>query len=314
MKLARPNVFHPRIVLAGCRQLIEGDGDDAGLVAALRGRGLHARWRSWDDPETLRAHLVILRATWDYVDRMDEFLAWTTRVPHLLNAPDVVAWNTDKRYMLDLARAGVPIVRSAVFGPGEKVWLPPAPEVVVKPSLGAGSVGARRFTDAADARAYIAELHDQGRSVLVQEYDARVDRDGETALVFLGGQRSHAFAKGAMLPPQGETAELDETGTYTVERLRPADPDFEVWDVGAAALDAAARHLGVDASEFLYARVDVIGGPDDPRLLELELVEPSLGWRQLDVRTRELAQRDFALSVESALERLGLGPFSHRRP
>jgi hypothetical protein len=71
VKLARPDVRHPRIVLAGCRALVEGDGDDDGLVAALRTRGLHARWLSWDDPETERADVVILRATWDYIDRLD---------------------------------------------------------------------------------------------------------------------------------------------------------------------------------------------------------------------------------------------------
>ena len=77
MKLARPDIFHPRIVLAGCPALPEGDGDDAELVAALRQRGLHARWLSWDDPETLRADLVILRAAWDYIDRLANF--WTGR-------------------------------------------------------------------------------------------------------------------------------------------------------------------------------------------------------------------------------------------
>ena len=107
VKLARPDVFHPRIVLAGCPALPEGDGDDAELVAALRSPGLHARWLSWDDPATLDADLVILRATWDYIDRLDEFLAWTRRVRNLLNAPEVVAWNTDKRYLADLADAGV---------------------------------------------------------------------------------------------------------------------------------------------------------------------------------------------------------------
>src|ERR1700742_3721629 len=80
MKLARPDVFHPRIVLAGCPKQVAGDGDDAGLVAALRHRGLHARWLSWDDPDAGRADLVILRATHDYADRLDEFLAWTTGV------------------------------------------------------------------------------------------------------------------------------------------------------------------------------------------------------------------------------------------
>ncbi|MGV0792323.1 hypothetical protein [Mycolicibacterium sp. XJ1819] len=234
MRLARPDVFHPRIVLAGCPALPDGDGDDADLVEALRSRGLHARWMSWDNPATLGADLVILRATRDYVDRLEEFLAWTTRVPNLLNASEVVAWNVDKRYLADLAGAGVPTVR---------------PD------------------------------------------DARVE-DGETALVFFGGRPSHAFTRTSA----------------------PAEPDFELWDVGHAALAAAAARLDVEVAELLYARVDVTGGRPDPRLRELDLVEPSLGWRSLDPATRVRRQRDFVRGVEDALDRLGLGPLSHRGP
>ena len=245
MKLARPDIRHPRIVLAGQsgprRRSVEGsagpDGDDAGLVPALRKRGLHARWMSWDDPDMLRADLVILRATADDPDRVDEFLAWTRRVPNLLNPPDVVAWNVDKRYLRDLASAGVPTLRSRPSGQ------PAEPPV------------------------------------------------GQTALVFLGGEQSHAFGSEP-----------------------PVEPDFELWDLGRAALRAAADHVGIGTGELLYARADVIGGPGDARLVGLDLVAPSLGWRRLDAGTRDLAQREFALAVESALERLGLGPFSHRRP
>ncbi|WP_284235845.1 ATP-grasp domain-containing protein [Mycobacterium antarcticum] len=310
MKLARPDVRHPHIVLAGCHALVNGDGDDAGLVPALRSRGLHARWLSWDDPATLDADLVILRATWDYTERVDEFLAWTRRVRNLVNSPAVVAWNTDKRYLADLAAAGVPTVPSAFFAPGEKVRIP-AGEVVVKPAIGAGSVGAQRFSDVGKAREHALALQVDGHTALVQPYDPRI-ADGETALVFLGGRPSHAFTKGPLLPPPGELAALDASGTYAEETLRPADPDFELWDVGHAALAAATTKLGIDVGELLYARVDVIGGLDDPRLLELELVEPSLGWRQLDDDTRATQQRQFALGVESALDRLGLGPLSHR--
>jgi hypothetical protein len=110
--------------------------------------------------------------------------------------------------------------------------------------------------------------------------------------VFLGGKPSHAFA-----------------GTA----LRPAEADFEIWDIGAGALAAAAQ-VGVAPSELLYARAHLSGA----RLVELQLVDPSLGWRRLDAGTRDLAQREFALAVESALERFGLGPFSqpdsHRGP
>lgn len=312
MKLARPDVFHPRIVLAGCPKLVTGDGDDDGLVPALRDRGLHARWLSWDDPQTLEADLVILRATWDYIERLDEFLGWSAAVPHLVNGPDVVAWNTDKTYLQDLAVAGVPVVESEFFAPGQMVHLP-AGEVVVKPSVGAGSVGAQRFTDHCAARDHAATLQDSGATAMVQPYDARVEA-GETALVFLGGQRSHAFTKGPMLPPPGSLPVFDESGTYAEESLSAADPDFALWDVGYAALAAAAEHLGRAPQDFLYARVDLLGGDRDPRLLELELVEPSLGWRQLQPAERAAAQRQFGLCVESALDRLGLGPLSHRSP
>ena len=149
--------------------------------------------------------------------------------------------------------------------------------------------------------------------MLVQPYDPRIE-DGETALVFVGGGQSHAFTKGPILPPPGQAPVFDESGTYAEETLTPADPDFELWDIGHAALAAAAAHLGMDVSDLLYARVDVIGDRRDPHVLELELVEPSLGWRQLDTTARTRQQRLFALGVESALERLGLGPLSHRRP
>jgi hypothetical protein len=216
MKLARPNIRHPRIVLVGS----EG-GDDAGLVAALRKRGLHARWLSWDNPDTLHADLVILRTTTDYADRLDEFLAWTRRVPNLLNAPDVIAWNAGQR----------------------------------------------------NARSTASGSH--------------------TALIFLGGTQSHAF---------------DTAAGLSIEA------DFELWDVGQAALRAAADQLSIGTDQLLYARADVAGGPSDAKLVGLDLVAPSLGWRLLDDAARDDAQRQFALSVESALERLGLGPLSRRRP
>jgi glutathione synthase/RimK-type ligase-like ATP-grasp enzyme len=310
VKLARPDVFHPRIVLAGCAALPDGDGDDAGLLMALRNRGLHARWLPWDDPATLDADLVILRATWDYTERLDEFLAWTRSVPHLINSAQIVEWNTDKRYLDDLHRMGVPVVPTGYFAVGDKVSVPDG-EVVVKPAVGAGSTGAQRFVDASEALAHAAALHANGRAVLVQPYDPRI-ADGETALVFLGGQESHAFTKGPILPPAGQSPEFEETGTYAQESLSPADPDDEVWEVGRLAVDAVIRRFDLEPEDLVYARVDVIGGPEDPRLLELELVEPGLGFRQLGQTAREHAERRFAVGVEGALERFGLGPLSHR--
>jgi hypothetical protein len=237
MKLARPDVRHPRIVLAeksgADAESLVGNGDDDGLVGALRGRGLPAHWTAWDDPDTARADLVILRSTDDdsmLGDRRDEFLAWTRRVPNLLNMPDVIAWNADEQHLQDLTRAGVPM-RSAT----------PA--------------------------------------------------ESPTALIFLAGTQSHAFTGGS-----------------------PVDADFELWDVGYSALDAAADRVGISPTELLYARVEVIGGPGDVHLVDVDLIAPALGWQLLGNDARTNAQRQFALGVQSALERLGLGPLSHRRP
>ncbi|UXA20248.1 RimK family alpha-L-glutamate ligase [Mycobacterium sp. SMC-4] len=315
MHLARPDLYHPRIVLAGCAALPEGDGDDEGLVHALRGRGLHARWMPWDDPATVDADLVILRATWDYVERLSEFRRWSTRVKRLLNPATVVAWNTDKRYLDDLAAAGIPTVPSAFYPPGHAVVIADLPdgEVVVKPAVGAGSRGALRFDDAKQALAHAEGLQRAGHTALVQPYDPRVV-DGETALVFLRGEQSHAFTKGPMLSAHGHPPDLDRSGTFARESLAVADPDLAVWDLGHAALAATAALLKLHVADLLYARVDILGTGASAVLLELELVEPSLGWRQLDETTRAAQQRQFALAVESALHDFGLGPFSHRRP
>ncbi|OBI92557.1 hypothetical protein [Mycobacterium asiaticum] len=275
MKLVRPDTFHPRIVLAGCPRTPGGEADDAGLVEALRNRGLHARWLSWDDPETAEAHLVILRATHDYSGRQEEFLAWTRRVPNLLNAPEVVAWNVDRRYLGDLAQRGVPTLPGEVYAPGDQVRLPQTGRVFVSPTVGTGT---KRFSDRFDAHAYIAERQEAGHSVYVQSGSA-----DETVLVFIGGKPSHAF-------------------TAVDNALHQGDADFELWDVGAAAL--------AELEDLLYARVHLVG----ERVLEVQLIDPSLGWLRLDADTRGLAQRGFAVAVESALEGLGLGPFSHRRP
>jgi hypothetical protein len=243
---------------------------------------------SWDDHEVAGAHLVILRDARDFPARIEEFLAWTTQVQNLLNPPAVVAWNVDRRYLSDLADQGVPTVPAEAYRPGARVRLPPAGHLFVGPTVGTGT---RRFSDHSAAAAYIEERHQAGDSVLVQPGGS----DPESVLIFLGGRPSHAFTAQDQGVPEG---------------LRQGDADFELWDVGAAALAAGAARAGVEMGELLYARVHLVGA----RVLELQLVDPSLGWRRLDADARGRVQRVFALAVESALERLGLGPFSHRRP
>ena len=204
----------------------------------------------------------------------------------------MVRWNTDKSYLVELLDAGLAVVPTTLVAPGDPARVPSS-DFVVKPSVGAGSRGAARFAAGADASAHLAALHAEGHTALIQPYQSSVDTSGELALVYLGGIYSHAFSKSAML---GST--MDASGLYLSEKLAPAAPPADAVALAEDVLDAASALLGILRAELLYARVDLVRGADGkPLLLELELTEPSLGFRQTDP---EAATR-FASAVRQQL-------------
>lgn len=264
--------MRPRIALAACAELPEGDGDEAGLVAALAARGLASEWVVWDDPAVdWEAYaLTVIRSTWDYTDRLPAFLDWVARVPRLRNPASVVRWNTEKTYLAELGAAGVPVVPTSVLRAGE-AFAAPSGEYVVKPSVSAGSRDTTRFSPGEEAAAEteVARLHADGRTVVVQPYVASVDERGETAVLYLGGAFSHAIAKGPMLTPERRL--LD--GLYFEERIAPRAASAD--ERAAAERALAAVPGGPEA--LLYARVDLVtDAAGEPLVLELELAEPSL--------------------------------------
>ncbi len=229
----------------------------------------------WDDAgiDWAGFALVVVRSVWDYTRRRGELLDWAARVAALAplaNPPEILRWNSDKRYLLDLARAGVPVVPTTIAAPGEPVaW--PEGEVVVKPTVSAGSIDTDRYPRArrAEARAHVARLHADGRTAMVQPYLSAVESRGETALVFLDGAMVHAVRKGPMLMPGLVTV----GGLFVEEDIRPAMAGSAERRVAEQTLAAIP---GRDAP-LLYARVDVVFSDDgEPLVLELELVEPSL--------------------------------------
>lgn len=263
------------LVLATCDALPGGDEDADLLNAALRRRGLTARWQVWNDPDAeWNDTLVVVRSTWDYTNSVEAFRAWTSGVRHLANPAEVLTWNIDKTYLLDLADAGVPIVPTRVAHPGGSVAFPNGVEFVVKPSVGAGSRGAGRFEvgDVAGARAHVETLHSLGRTALVQPYLGEVDELGETALIYIAGVFSHAIAKGAMLSA-GVVHPHSSGPLFVKERISERTPSAAELAVGSQVLGALRERYGYD---LLYVRVDLLPSADGPVLVELELTEPSL--------------------------------------
>lgn len=277
------------MLLATAAEAWAVDDDAAPLVGALAALGIRGAPGVWDDPEVAweEAALVVVRSTWDYARRREEFLVWADAVSEtttLLNPAPVLRWNTDKTYLRDLAGAGVPVVptrflsadlaedarRDALAAASTWCRRQGAAEMVVKPSVSAGSKDTGRFPgDGADAAGpLVARIAASGRTTMVQPYLASVDERGETGLVFFDGRLSHGFSKAALLRPGGETAR----GLFAVERIEPRRADDDERDVAEAVVAEVERRFGVP----LYARVDLVRDDDGtPRLLELELTEPS---------------------------------------
>ncbi|MGC4896051.1 ATP-grasp domain-containing protein [Micromonospora sp. DT31] len=270
----------PRVALVTCAALPDLDPDDRLTLDPLAARGVATDIAVWDDPavDWSGYDLVVLRSPWDYALRRDEFVAWARTVPALANPADVVAWNTDKRYLAELPDAGVPTVPTVWVAPGQGWATPSAGEHVIKPAVSAGSQDTGRY-DLADpehrelALAHVRRLSDAGRVTMVQPYLGAVDTAGETALLFLAGPDglafSHAIRKGPMLtgPDRGEAA------LYKEERIDARAATAQQRAVAGRVLAAVPG----GADRLLYARVDLIPGPDGaPVLVELELTEPSL--------------------------------------
>ena len=274
----------PRIALVTADAARQLDDDLPPLQAALEALGAEVATPAWDDAafDWRAVDLALLRSTWDYTQRLGEFLAWIDRAAaqtRLLNPPAVLRWNTDKHYLGELARAGVATVPGAYVEPGNDAESAlgnflarhgDSADFVVKPCVGAGSRDAQRYgrSETAAADAHLRRLLAAGRSALLQPYLDRVDSLGETALVFIDGRYSHAIRKGPLLRRgEGPTRAL-----FAAEHITPREPD-------AAERELAERTLAAVpfAAPLLYARVDLLRTTDGaPCLLELELAEPSL--------------------------------------
>lgn len=254
-----------------------GHPDDA-PVAELLG----ARFEVWDDPavDWSAYDRVVLRSVWDYTGRPDEFLAWCHSVgpERLRNMPALVAFNADKRYLESLS---VPAVPTRFVAPGDP---PPelSGEVVVKPTVSAGARDTGRFGPAAHdgARALVERITARGGTAMVQPFLDDVDARGEVALVHFGGELSHTLRKRAVLRPDevapvaedsplGVAAVMLEDDLVTAGEASPQEAAF-----ARSVLDELTGRFGAVP---LYARVDVVAGPDGrPVLLELEAIEPHL--------------------------------------
>jgi glutathione synthase/RimK-type ligase-like ATP-grasp enzyme len=255
-----------RLRVATCMTLPEPDPDEVPLAGALAAAGIDAQLLAWEDPSADWTSPIptILRSTWNYSLARTDFLAWCDRVAAtapLVNPPAIAHANSHKRYLLELAARGVPTAPTTLVPIGGALGDAAADteRFVVKPAVGAGSLGCRVFA-ASERAAAAAHVAERARTVevLVQPYLPSVDDYGERSLVWIDGGISHAIRKSPRFTGDAESV----TGPHPIA-------------VDERAVAEAALAPWTDL--ILYGRVDLARDAyGNPCVMELELIEPSL--------------------------------------
>lgn len=266
----------PRIAFVTYRQSPSITPDDALLFKPLADRGMKLLAAAWDDP-TVRwtdFQAVILRSTWDYYLHWPEFMAWLTQLEsqgvNLWNPPSLVRWNSQKKYLLELAQLGLPIVPSLLAEPDSPLDIAQAveergwQEVVVKPAVGAAGhqvmkLGVNQLDRIPKWRETVP--------LLIQPFLSEVVKEGEWSLIFFRQWNGDVAFSHAVLkrPAQGEMRVQARYGG-TNHQMTPS----------ATLIQKATRVVEAIQEEWLYARVDGVWSGGELLLMELEMIEPLL--------------------------------------
>lgn len=246
------------------------------LTAELNRRGIEVREISWRARDVAWADypLVVIRSPWDYQQDLPGFLKVLTEIDasgaRMENNLSVCQWNCRKSYLRDLQQAGLSIIPTTWLDEVTVQSLADAtaqisePELIMKPLIGANADLTERLPSAL-TKTQLQQLVSlyQGRSVLVQPFLTSVLDPGEYSLIYFNGNFSHAILK---TPASGDFRVQEEHGST----ITPVAPPVAVRQL-------ADRTIHELPSDLLYARVDILLlAPEQPALIEVELIEPSL--------------------------------------
>lgn len=266
------NPLTHRLAIATSSMIPDIHPDDAHLAASLRSLGVETIACVWNDPavDWSRYDAVLIRSTWDYFKHYAEFSAWLERLPiPTINPKALVRWNSNKRYLPELAAQGIDIIPTRIAAGAQlrqALTSMAGQEVVVKPTISGtawhtarGVVGDAAFEQA------IAQLPG-AFEYLIQPFVPEVVSAGELSLLFFDGEFSHAVIKRAAA---GDYRVQSDFGG-TAEAI---EPDASLIASAKRAIAAAAA-LG--HSDVAYARVDGVLVDGSFLLMELEMIEPFL--------------------------------------
>eukprot|EP00697_Spironema_sp_BW2_P015323 gnl/Spiro4/6116_TR3143_c0_g1_i1.p1 gnl/Spiro4/6116_TR3143_c0_g1~~gnl/Spiro4/6116_TR3143_c0_g1_i1.p1 ORF type:complete len:342 (-),score=51.27 gnl/Spiro4/6116_TR3143_c0_g1_i1:69-989(-) len=272
----------PRVAFVTCNQFPNLTAEDQPILECLRSRGIQASAIVWNDASVdwNSFDVCVIRSPYDYVEEAQRFLSFLQVLEEcscVVQPPvAVLRWNFHKRYLIQLAAAGVPVVPSVLLPAGSSInivektlndrgweW------GVLKPAV--GSFGQK--VEVVQSQRIPAKLsrHMQNMLVhgdfLIQPFVSAVRTQGEYSLIFISGQVSHAVHK---VPPRGE---------FRVQggRMERANATPRML---ATARSALANVPSAAAHALLVARIDLLPVPapavDEWWVTEVEVLDPML--------------------------------------
>lgn len=270
------------IAFVTCSTKPEVAPDDQHIYSMLRASGVRVTAAAWDDPgaDWSLYDRVILRSTWNYHLRPDEFNNWLTRMEKekisLLNPPKTVRWNIHKKYLLELSEGGVPIPETEWVKRGSAVHLEEIMKgrnwhkAVIKPAISATAhkTGLVTQAEAADQEETFRQLVSD-QDVLVQRFVEEVQTEGEWSLLFFNKKFSHAVVK---RPRKNDFRVQNDFGGTSFLAVPPE-----------AVRSQAEQILAEIDDPLLYARVDGVVSANRFLLMELELIEPVLFFSEYEL-------------------------------
>jgi glutathione synthase/RimK-type ligase-like ATP-grasp enzyme len=286
-----------RLAVATSRELDAIQPDDAHLCASLERAGLELTVCVWNDPQVdwSRFDAVLIRTVWDYFRHHDAFLGWLDQLDRIgvptINASSVLRWNSDKRYLIELAEHGVAVIPTqccSAAGLPAALAAMAGQAVVIKPAVSGGAW--HTVQGVAGDAAFAEKVAALPRTLdyLLQPFVPEII-DGEWSLLYFAGTFSHAVIK---RPAAGDYRVQSEYGGS----ICAAIPD--------ALMLAATEHMlstlaALGHGHHAYVRVDGVMTAGGFRVMELELIEPFLFLAEHPAAAERLA-RDIATRMPLA--------------
>jgi glutathione synthase/RimK-type ligase-like ATP-grasp enzyme len=250
------------------------ESEDELLLAFLNKNGLTVEIAVWNDPNVdwKQYDVAIIKSPWDYHDHIDEFYRWLKATDaggtRILNSPEKIVWNSNKKYLLKIAEAGLPVIPTQLIARGANpdwnsffdAW--EINQIVVKPCVSAGAKNTilLKTNEVEEKSIELKELL-SNEDFLVQPYLKEVEQ-GEWSLIFLGGRFSHSVLK---VPKSGDFRVQQNHGGSSIHAI-----------VDESYISKAQAYVQNFAEQSLYVRVDGIIKENEFYLMELEMIEPYL--------------------------------------